>query len=447
MTSSPANALPLLVRMENALGAALLRADLLGAPRPVIDERYEVRALLGRGARGVVIHVHDTRLGRELAIKLVPEALTSEAALAEARALAKLEHPNVVRVYDCDVTTVTFDEQDFAVSYVCMQLVRGPTLRSWLTLETRSTEQILAVFEAVGQGLQAAHDAGLVHRDMKPENVVIASEQDVKVIDFGFASPGEAGSSGTAGTRAYLAPEVGRGVQTAASDQYAFAIALEEALGERDLPDHVTNALTRARSREPVKRHPSMRALLTALRGGRTKRYVAGALGVLALALVLTGAALMKGDEDTVTREEARICHAAEGVFSFTGHVTDAVPDVNHERWSAYRVRIRERAPCRFSLEVTKYTDDRATGFYDWRGTLDDVPGVVREGGRLDVASQLTLDRPNRTEPYEHAFAFTLEGERLTGTFDVLDRRDGFERVYGGRLVGRRDLATQRPAR
>jgi hypothetical protein len=182
-----------------------------------------------------------------------------------------------------------------------------------------------------------------------------------------------------------------------------------------------------------------MRALLAALRGRSRRGAIAAGL-VAMLAIVGSLAAVYARREDVhVSAAEARVCARAVGTFSFTGRVTDAVPRVNHEQWSAYRVRLEERAACRYEVEITKYTDDAATGFYDWRGSVHDVPAVVRPDGTLALDTQLTLYRPSRTEPYEHAFELLIKANELTGTFDVLDRRSGFSRVYGGRIAGRRD--------
>ena len=439
------SALPssVLVRLENALGAELLRADLLGAARPVLAERYEVRALLGRGARGVVVHAHDTRLDRQLALKLSPETLTDENTLAEARALAKLEHPNVVRVYDCDVTTATLDDQPFTLAFVSMELVRGATLRSHLAVSDRTTAEILQIFRAIGEGLAAVHDAGLVHRDVKPENVVVASNGEVKLIDFGFASMADDGSS-AAGTRVYLAPEVGRGPQTPASDQYAFATALEEALaGRDDVPRHVSFAIAQGRAHAPSARHANMRAFLRALHPrAKLAHVLLGAVLGLGVVIAVCAFLMVRGARPDDAAQPADPCAGIRGTYSFTGRVTEATPDINHEQWSAYRMQLAPRGACRFHVEITKYTDDGATGFYDWRGTMDDVPAVVHANGEIGLDVQVTLARPQRTSPYEHAFETRIAGDTVTGSFDVLDRRAGFSRVYGGTLTGRRDRGT-----
>jgi serine/threonine protein kinase len=117
--------------LETALGAELLRAELLGARRPRISERYIIERFLGRGATGVVVAATDERLGRPVALKL-STAAPNAANLEEARALARLDHPNVVRVLDAEVTDATIDGTDFQLRMISMQLVAGVSLRAWL---------------------------------------------------------------------------------------------------------------------------------------------------------------------------------------------------------------------------------------------------------------------------------------------------------------------------
>ena len=208
---------------------------------------------------GVVYAAYDPELDRKVAIKLLhPRAGDSSdlrvRLLREAQAMARLTHPNVVSVYDVG----TFKDDVF----VAMEFVDGRTLRAWLKEKTRSWREVLAVFRQAGQGLAAAHAAGLVHRDFKPTNVLVRKDEVVKVSDFGIAlthssvgsdirpamdaasgaqlSPSSAGRTPTlqsspVGTPGYMAPEQLRGEAIdARADQYAFCVALYEALlGER----------------------------------------------------------------------------------------------------------------------------------------------------------------------------------------------------------------------
>ncbi|MBL9102507.1 MAG: protein kinase [Myxococcales bacterium] len=206
------------------------------APGSEIAGRYVVERKLGRGGMGVVYSAHDRELERRVALKLHRTDADPRAAarmLREARAMARLAHPNVLAVHEVG--------EHAGQIFIAVEWVDGVDLRAWLTAE-RSVATILAVFVAAGEGLAAAHDAGLVHRDFKPANVLIAVDGRVRVADFGLARAAgstseQAGvnpatSAGTpthdfAGTPGYMAPEQARGEPVdARSDQYSFFSAL-----------------------------------------------------------------------------------------------------------------------------------------------------------------------------------------------------------------------------
>src|SRR5262249_54935583 len=161
--------------------------------RGAIIGRYVVLGQLGQGGWGIVYAAFDPELDRKVAIKLIrPEAadrLGAQAGrarlLREAQAMARLSHPNVIAVHDVG----TLGDKVF----VAMDFVDGSTLKQWLTNEPRSWRQVLAIFLQAGRGLAAAHTAGLVHRDFKPENVLVGRDGRVYVVDFGLAyAPEEA---------------------------------------------------------------------------------------------------------------------------------------------------------------------------------------------------------------------------------------------------------------
>jgi tetratricopeptide (TPR) repeat protein/predicted Ser/Thr protein kinase len=250
---------------------------------------------LGAGAMGVVYSAYDPELDRKLAVKLLHPGASSREAKAtrnrlrrEAQALARLTHPNVVTVHDVGTHRGRV--------FVAMEFVAGKTLRQWLRLDSgkpRPVNEVLEVFAAAGRGLAAAHRAGLVHRDFKPENVLIGEDGLVRVVDFGLARRAgdevvedSVDASGTVsmddydfegitstatrslemsltgtgrimGTPAYMAPEQHRGeTATVRSDQFAFCVALWEALyglrpfPGRDLPS-LSLAVTSGDLREP----------------------------------------------------------------------------------------------------------------------------------------------------------------------------------------------------
>ncbi len=242
--------------------------------------RYVLLGPLGEGGMGIVYAAYDPELDRKVAIKLIRSDIADSEArvrlLREAQAMAKLSHVNVVAVYDAG----TVEQQVF----VAMELVKGQTLGDWISADSRDWQAIVDVFLAAGRGLAAAHDAGLVHRDFKPDNVLMADDGAVKVTDFGLArviqrglpmgderrrgiSVGDGGTldleltraGAIMGTPAYMAPEQHRGETVdARSDQFAFCVALYQALYET-LPFPTTNlfelvdAVCEGRIKEPPK--------------------------------------------------------------------------------------------------------------------------------------------------------------------------------------------------
>ncbi len=211
--------------------------------------RYVKLAELGRGAMGVVVLAYDPRLDRKVAIKLLRPGVSTETMLEEARALARVSHPNVVTVHDAD----HFDEQAF----ICMEFVEGQTLRAWQRARRRPLVDVLEQYRRVAHGLAAVHAAGLVHRDIKPENVMVSEDGRTLVMDFGVAGMSadpptaperseqdeddDAASFPMVGTPTYMAPEEFEGLGSSPeSDQFSFCVALYEAL-TRTRPFEGTN--------------------------------------------------------------------------------------------------------------------------------------------------------------------------------------------------------------
>ena len=286
--------------------------------------RYRIQGEIGRGAMGVVYRAHDPRLGRAVAIKLIEAAGADlrERVRREARAMARLRDPNVVGVLDFGTSSDSF--------FIVMELVQGQTLRAWQ--RKRPWLEVVRAYVQAGRGLAEAHRCDIVHRDFKPDNVLVGDEDTVRVTDFGLArGPGCHPESTTAeheaevapertrtgalvGTLAYMAPEQLRGQEaTAASDQFAFCVAVwEGATGSRpfdgtsidalleamqrgpsehaarDLPPRVVDVLRQSLQVAPQDRHCGMDALLTALeaacepRRSRPWAWALAGLGVLA---------------------------------------------------------------------------------------------------------------------------------------------------------------------
>jgi eukaryotic-like serine/threonine-protein kinase len=209
-------------------------ADVL--PGRMLDRRYHVRSRIAHGGMATVYLATDTRLDREVALKVMHADLARDADfvarfIGEAKSVAKLSHPNIVGVYD--------QGADGQYLYLVMEYVPGRTLRAllhergWLPWQ-----EALGVMDPVLAGLAAAHQAGIVHRDVKPENVLITDDGRVKVVDFGLARASAAVSNTRAGTIigsvSYIAPEQVLGTPTdARTDVYAAGIMLFEMLTGR----------------------------------------------------------------------------------------------------------------------------------------------------------------------------------------------------------------------
>src|SRR5262244_4018393 len=145
---------------------------------------FEVLAPLGAGGMGEVYRARDTRLGREVALKVLPESLAADRdRLArfeqEARSASALNHPNIVTIHDIG--------ESGSVSFIAMELIEGQTLREIVVEGPMPLRRILAIAPQVAEGLAKAHAAGIVHRDLKPENVMVTRDGYVKILDFGLA--------------------------------------------------------------------------------------------------------------------------------------------------------------------------------------------------------------------------------------------------------------------
>jgi predicted Ser/Thr protein kinase len=305
--------------------------------------RYEIHERIGEGAMGVVHAGFDPQLQRKVAIKfVVPERDAPRARrrlLREAQAMARVKHPNVVGVLDAG--------EAGGQVFIAMEFVAGTTLAEWANRRPRKWREVVKMFVQAGRGLAAAHAAGLVHRDFKPENVLVDEQGIAHVMDFGLVRPlGEStqgedldatpvrpepldldlglrrGASDTfsdssltktgavLGTPAYMAPEQGRGKPAnPRSDQFSFCVALFEGLyGHRpyeggsaadvlaageaelipsrrgDIPPRIHAAIRRGLEPDPERRWPNMEALLAELE--RTRFHVSTAAVVAAGTLV-----------------------------------------------------------------------------------------------------------------------------------------------------------------
>ncbi|MDB4957631.1 MAG: hypothetical protein JWO36_5200 [Myxococcales bacterium] len=339
-------------------------------PEPYLERgtlvgRYVILDRVGEGGMGVVYSAFDPELDRKVAIKLLQASMGGASGrassrssagdqawlLREAQAMARLHHPNVVAVHD--VGTLAVDRV-----WVAMELVDGVTLRSWLKSE-RTWREVVAVMLAAGAGLAAAHAAGLVHRDFKPDNVLVGKDGRVYVMDFGLArlrqddetlapresdlrvetrSPLSASVSIAGvviGTPAYIAPEIYKGHPAdARTDQFAFGVALYEALyrtrpfdpktagtseppaggtsaqaarppPDSPVPARIRRLVMRAIAVNLEERYPSMDDLLAELAidpAARRRRVVLASGITMAIAATIGGAFMISRSHDAACK-------------------------------------------------------------------------------------------------------------------------------------------------
>ncbi|MGN6110961.1 MAG: serine/threonine-protein kinase, partial [Kofleriaceae bacterium] len=397
------------------------------APRLVAAERYVLLEQIGAGAMGVVYAAYDSQLDRKVALKLLPEHLLGgsyqDRLRREARALAQLSHPNVVPVYDVGETGGRV--------FFTMEFVRGQTAATWVA-EPRSIDAVLAVGRAAAAGLAAAHAIGLVHRDVKPSNLLIGDDGRVRIADFGLAyveqtTPPEGAAreaaTGFAGSPAYMAPEQLRaGPIDARCDQFALCVTLYELLNGRrpfteatideqltaieagpppvrSLPAWLTAAIARGLSADPAARFADLSALGAALvppRSRRSRWWIAA--GGLALAAGVAGIVIATRD-DVEPPPAAASCEREAAAIDAT--------------WTpARRDALRER--------VSGDADDRAR----IAALLDDYAASWRQQ-REAVCHAARI---------EYAWSPELA---VRATHCLEDRRDGFDRMLGALLAGR----------
>lgn len=313
---------------------------------------------------GTVYLAYDPELDRKVALKLLHGGTTAarrRALLMEAQAMAKLAHPNVVGVHDVGEHTDGV--------YIAMEFIEGVSLRTWLGAQQRSWREVLEVFVSAGHGLEAAHEQGLIHRDFKPDNVMVSEQGRVLVTDFGLARPAdgvekpddvesafgsvlsEATDGHVAGTPAYMAPEQAVASSLApTADQFAFCVSLWEGLcGERPfdaptypellrnvaegrvrapapgrpMPRWLRRALARGMRAEAVDRWPSMSVLLGVLERGRTRWRWQLALAIL-VALAIPAALWAERAQRRAREHEQRLATCAERGAAIFGIWNDA---------------------------------------------------------------------------------------------------------------------------
>jgi serine/threonine protein kinase len=209
---------------------------------------YQITAALGAGGMGEVYRAKDTRLGREVAIKVLPDHLGGDASALtrferEAKVLAAVSHPNILTIFDVG--------RDSGLSFVVMELLPGETLRTRISQRRPRWPDAVQMGIEIAEGLSAAHSKGIMHRDLKPENIFVLRDEHIKILDFGLArwdhDPNIAGTESETiaglvtvtgdvmGTMPYMSPEQLRGAHVdARSDIFSFGCVLQEVItGQR----------------------------------------------------------------------------------------------------------------------------------------------------------------------------------------------------------------------
>jgi len=430
--------------------------------------RYRLECELGAGAMGVVHAAFDPDLERRIALKVLRDtAATPEAKdrlMREARAMARLTHPNVVTVHEVG----TIGGRDF----VAMELILGETLAEWLRSNKRPTTAIIDAFLAAGRGLAAAHAAGIVHRDFKPHNVLRGRDGRIVVTDFGLAREAEHGipaelettlpvgvsttpptslakftvTGALLGTPAYMAPEQWTGGKiTPATDQFAYCIALWEALaGERPyrgssreelrkqvargpaaldvsrIPRRLRSLLRRGLDPDPARRWPSMNAVLVQLVRAKRRPRIALAGGAL-IAAAGVFVALDPNDApapacESPARDVSTVWSpaiAAE-MRAETSEAHVAVLETAHRAWRATRANACSAPPqvkqaqlqcldgvlSRFAALRQAYVHVPSASAQCLQGQLID-PEICRKPAVVDVPRLTLLPTPDVIAAYE----------------------------------------------
>ncbi|KIG13086.1 Serine/threonine kinase PKN8 [Enhygromyxa salina] len=474
--------------MGASLGRQLLRQRMFPGETPVESiGRYVVLRFVGAGGMGQVFAAYDPTLDRKVAIKLLPTTFGNDLdqrtrLLREAQALAKLSHPNVVQVYEAG-------EHEGQV-YVVMEFVEGQTLAEWTAGEQAagarpSAHSILDKYVQAGRGLAAAHEAGLVHRDFKPSNVIVDDQGCARVLDFGLvAGTGEAAQIGLVadastqtraldveltttgtllGTPAYMAPEQFAGARVdARTDQFGFCVALFEALtgsrpfagdsvaelsvnvseGRRGAPitarvrsRRLARALNRGLAADPDQRWATMQALLDALQPRARWQLAAATAAVVVPIVAIGGLAMIDDYEQQLDAQADVIASEAERAdrLAFERGVLDQAGRANEIQIAA-RTPGRELEALALGVELLGAVGDDPA----------DVPQVAVQGLASALTSVVPVADLASSQRLVASVQFSADGSRLVTTPSHPKR--GVEREQAAAPAGVLEVWSTQPA-
>ncbi|MEM7157082.1 MAG: serine/threonine-protein kinase [Myxococcota bacterium] len=434
--------------------------------------RYRLEEQIGHGGMGIVYRAHDPELDRPIAIKLVqakpfaqPDKLRRRL-LREAKVLAKLTHPNVVRVYDCG-------EHDGEV-FLAMEFVEGTTLRDWQ--EGKPRRAVLEAYEKAARGLAAAHELGVIHRDFKPDNVLVANDGRVLVGDFGLAGlvasepmrgagvqPAVSASGRMSATRTgsllgtpmYMAPEQLRGdAATPQSDQFGFCVALWEALtGSRpfeaeqaivllqrieegrpkavaEVPRRLRARLLRGLSADPQARFEELSELADRLLPRPRMVVLGSALGLSLVVGLVVGNEMAKEPEP-----ECELAAKAEEVGDLPGW--NAIETILSGDLSPYHRRLRRRFDM---MEEQAATLCRSVGNVSEMGARDELgrrfeylESIVTSSWKPKELTSIIMEfdegawREPPPRPIAREVTVPLQSARIKQLGGIADAESGYE--------------------
>jgi predicted Ser/Thr protein kinase len=420
----------------------------------IVGDCFRIEEVLGAGGMGVVYKARHLVLDRVVALKVHRGHVDRGRLEAEARAMARLDHPNVVGVYDVRPSADGL--------FIAMEYIDGAHARAWLTARKRPLKERLQMCLLAAEGLAAAHAVGLVHRDFKPENVLVSRTGRVAVADFGLAiAPGDPGE--VVGTPAYMAAEQFAGSNVdARTDQFALCVFMHEALyGVRpfaartpaqlvfevasgrfvappvssDVPAELRDVILRGLDPDPARRHPSIGALLTEVRGvmqAPAKRAVGLAIGI-AVAIFLAVGVTAYLAYDRLTQSRAR------AVASPQLHGLDLGEDASEELLAQQHAVVREaqrhvrKADALEAVaEGDMFGDPEGFGDALAQAVDDEASPSELMGGMLDAVDSAKAARAD--DPYQRA-AWDGKSTLVCGMNQRMEIRGVTARVTKGPAV------------